>query len=255
MTRRDVSIEGGIPARLRELETVREALERLAGQGKREVGDVEALARDSAAVTDSRLDAITALMAMEEGRVDILRDLLDSNDRMLCIETLKSIRNVGTEWAIPDLIARTYSCNDPSRRAVFAWTLAAYPNNANVQSVLLEVMTQDGDRSVREHAIEALSEFRSPPVLDALLCALKQGSAGERFWALYSLGTLADPQASEAVARYLDDQTEIPNYGTVAHEARWALDKITQQCRRVPAGAETSGPDDAGKPGGQNLEP
>lgn len=223
-----------IPARLWELEAVREASQQLTSQGKGNIGDVEALALDKTAPIESRFDAITVLMAMERGRTDILRDLLGSNDPMIVIETLKSVRSTGTEWAIPELVSQLRSCGDPSKRAVCAWTLAAYPNNADVQSILLEVMTQDDDRSVREHAIEALSEFRSPPVLDALLCAMKQGSAGERFWALYSLGTLADPQASEAVAQYLDDQTVIPNYGTVAHEARWALDKITQQCRRVP---------------------
>ena len=235
MIERDPSTESRIPAELlRESVIVRDALQRLASQGKRDFSDVEALALDRTALIDSRLDAITVLMAMQENRADILPELLDSNDRMLVIETLKSIRNVGTEWAIPDLIVRMKSCSDPSKRAVFAWALGAYPKNADVQNALLKVMVRDPDLAVRDHAIESLSEFRSPTVLDALLGALERGSASERFWALYSLGTLADSRASEAIARCLHDQTVIPDFGTVADEARWALEQIARNTRKGP---------------------
>jgi HEAT repeat protein len=177
-------------------------------------------------------------LAMQD-RAAILGDLLDSSDRVLVIETLKSIKNARTEWAVPSLIVRLKSCSDPSSRAALAWTLGAYPKNASVQDALLEVMAGDSDQAVRDHAIESLGDFRSPVVLNARLRVLEQGSASERFWSLYSLGKLADSQASAAITRCLHDQTVIPHFGTVADEARWALEKITRRIRRGPARRKT----------------
>jgi HEAT repeat protein len=233
-TQCDLPIESGISTRLRELEAVRDAVQRVAAQGKREVGDVEALALDRAAPIMSRLDAITVLTAMPQGRAEVLGALLDSDDPMLVVETLKCVRNARTARAAPEIVARMKSCNEPRKRAVLAWALAAYPKDAGAQTALLEVMARDPSQSVRDHAIESLGEFRSPAVLNALLRVLEQGSASERFWALYSLGTLADPQAREAIARCLHDQTVNPEFGTVAGEARRALEKINRRIRERP---------------------
>ena len=234
VTQCDPPIESGIPTRLRELEAVRDAVQRVAAQGKREVSDVEALALDKTAPIVSRLDAIAVLTAMPQGRAEVPGGLLDSDDRALVVETLKCVRNARTAWAAPEIVARVKSCHEPWKRAVLAWALAAYPKNTSAQTALLEVMARDPRQSVRDHAIESLGEFRSPVVLNALLRALEQGSASERFWARYSLGTLADPQAREAVARCLQDQTAIPDFGTVAGEARRALEKINRKIRERP---------------------
>lgn len=215
-----------VSARLRQVDLVRDSLARLASQGKVWVNDVSALALDTTSPVELRLDAIVALLSTEEGDEVLLRKLLASDDRMIIIETLKFIRRLGTDWVIPELVAQVETCGDVSKRAVTAWSLAAYPENSGVQGVLLNVMARDTDLGVREHAIESLSEFRSRTVINALLRVLERGSPGERFWALYSLGTIGDPATAEAIAQHLGDETAIPEFGTIADEAHWALAKI-----------------------------
>jgi hypothetical protein len=216
-----------VTARLRGLQPVISAATRLSGQQDLGAEKVRTLALDPSGNIDTRVDAATLLVASEIPERRVLEALFDSNDDVLVIETLKRIREIGPEWVVSDLISRARTSGAPSTRAVFAWALASYPNNADALDTLLYLMTQDSDVTVQSHAIESLSEFRSPAVLDALLSALKTGSASERFWSLFSLGTIADVRAVEAVRACLEDNTIIPDYGTVSSEAKWALERIT----------------------------
>jgi len=226
MKKSNVPPEREIVPRLRNSQIVRDALRRLTGQGKREVESAEMLAVNGEATLDQRLDAITIVTALKRGSADVLLSLLSSDDQTIVIEALKSIRNFRTEWARPILVNAVRSCKEPSKRAVFAWALAAYRKDDDVERALLEVAVRDDDSEVRNHAIESLGEFRSDGVLEALLKILESGPPAERFWALYSLGTLADARAVDMVKRSVQDQTPVPGFGTIADEARWALEQM-----------------------------
>jgi len=216
---------------LRKYPSVQESSQRLAHRGVRDADQVKRLALDSSAKNDTRLDSITLFAASKEGDLDTLRLLLESRDDFLLIETLKRIREFGTEWAMPELISRVKMASDPSARAVFAWALAGYPDSGDAQDALLELIKREPDVTVRNHAIESLGEFRSAQVVNALLSVLEHGSVNERFWSLYSLGTIGDTRAVEAIKRCLQDETKIPDFGTISTEAKRALEEISRRAQ------------------------
>lgn len=222
------NIKQSISAQLRDSEPVRKALGHLASRGMVGVDDVTAIATGPESQPDLRFDAITAVLAMEQAAEEVLTRLLDSVDRTIFVETLKAVAAFRTKWALPEVKKRLRTCTDPEKRALFAWTLAAYPDDREAENLLREVMATDRDANVREHAIEAAGAFGSGEVVKALLTALETGSPRERFWSLYSLGNLARPETANAVRKYLRDKTLIPGFGTIADEARQALAKITE---------------------------
>jgi HEAT repeat protein len=206
---------------------VQNALARLSVDPRHiEAAELRRLALDNSASMQSRLDAATILTAMQEPDEEGIQNLLACEDPTVFIETLKSIRSFRVEWALRHLIRGAKAGEDPARRAVFAWTLAAYPASAETESVLLDLATNDSSPEVREHAIESLGEFHSDRAVKVLLHILVDGSAPERFWALFSLGTLADPVAADGIRGCLQDRTAISGLGTIAEEANWALAKI-----------------------------
>jgi HEAT repeat protein len=218
--------------RLRNSPTVKQALRRLARHGNLKIQDAEEFALDRLAPIDQRLDATTVVTAMKEGHDSVLRALLRGDDPTVFIEALKRIRNFRTEWAKPVLLNALRTSRDPSKRPIFAWALAAYPKDIEVEGALLRIATRDNDSNVRAHAIESLGQFHSGEVIDALCRILQRGSPTERYWALYSLGTLADLRAAEMVSRLSNDQTEIPGFGTIADEAQRALTMIAAARKR-----------------------
>jgi hypothetical protein len=181
---------------------------------------------DPTAAVDLRIDAITLFVASRQSGEGVLRVLLESGDMLIITETLKRIREFRTEWAVSEIIAKVKVVDEPSERAILAWALAGFSGNHDVVEVLMKLIKQDPDINVRNHAIESLSQFRSPRVVDALLSVLQRGSAIERFWALYSLGAIGDSRAVEAIGQCLQDQTFVQDFGTISSEAKWALGRI-----------------------------
>jgi hypothetical protein len=104
---------------LRRMETVKGALRRLASQGHVESADIRTLALDAASPFESRRDAIIVVLATEDPTREILRDLLHTGDHFVTTETLKIIKYLGTEWALPDLVAGARTNDDPLQRALF----------------------------------------------------------------------------------------------------------------------------------------
>jgi HEAT repeat protein len=207
--------------------SVVDSFRRLSGVGKIGPSEVRQIALDPEMAIDLRIDALVLFAASAQSDRDGLRMLLESSDKLVIVEVLKRIREFGTEWAAAEIIARAKSSNDPSERAILAWTLAGFPGNRDALAALLEVIRQDSDLSVRNHAIESLGNFRVPEVVDALLSVLDHGSPDERFWSLFSLGTIRDARAVEAISRCLQDETRIPDFGTISAEAQWALQQIS----------------------------
>jgi HEAT repeat protein len=221
-----------IAEHLRKDERISNALARLHSLKVRtHVETLSKMAFDGSQDFSSRIDAIILILSMKSDLAIVLSRLLDSDDRVFVAETLKLIRDIKTKWAITELISRVKSDTDPSRRAMVAWSLAGYPNSSAVRSALLDVVVKDPDLEVRNHAIESLSEFPSPQVVEALLRVLSQGSTSERFWSLYSLGTLGDRRAIEAITPFLKDEAVVSDFGTIAAEAKWALNEISKHCQ------------------------
>ena len=223
------NIQESISARLQHSDPVREALKRLASQGLVRPDVIKAMATNDKTPLDSRIDAVTVVLAMERGGEEVLSRLLDTEDRTVFVEVLKVIATLHTNWALPELMIRLKTCANPEKRALFAWALAAYPNADDVESLLREMMATDHDATVREHAIESLGAFKSDEATNALLSVLETGTATERFWSLYSLGNIARPETTNAIRKHLQDHTVIPGFGTISEEARKALTKITNR--------------------------
>jgi HEAT repeat protein len=228
-------LEGVLP-RLRLADAVQGALARLAEHGHTETADIRRLAFDNTSPMQSRLDAVTLLTAMKDPDEEAIHGLFAIENETLFIETVKSMKSLSVEWALQWELVAARDTNDPSRRALIAWALAAYPTSVDAETSLLNLATNDDSPTVREHAIEALGEFHSSAVVKVLLDILSRGLPTERFWALFSLGNLAAPVAAEGVRSCLQDYTAIPGFGTIAEEASWALARIQEG--RFGAGGE-----------------
>lgn len=85
------NIQESISARLRHSDPVRKALKRLASQGLIGAEDIKAIATNDKSPVDSRIDAVTAVLATERGGEEVLSQLLNTEDRTLFVETLKAI--------------------------------------------------------------------------------------------------------------------------------------------------------------------
>lgn len=216
-----------VSKRLRDHRSVVDSFRRLSGVGKISFREVRQMALDPEMAIDLRIDALVLFAASARSDRDGLRILLESGDKLVMVEALKRIREFSTEWAASEIIARAKDSSDPSQRAILAWTLAGFSDNRAALAALLEVVRRDPDPDVRNHAIESLGNFPFPEVVDALLDVLENGSPGERFWALFSLGTIRDARAVEAIMRCLHDETRVPDFGTVSAEAEWALRQIS----------------------------
>jgi HEAT repeat protein len=222
-----------ISERLRDHRSVVDSFRRLSGVGKISPPEFRQIALDPEMAIDLRIDALVLFAASAQSDRDGLRILLESGDKLIMVETLKRIREFSTEWAASEIIARVKNSNDPSERAILAWTLAGFSNNRDALAALLEAIRRDSDLSVRSHAIESLGSFPFPEVVDALLDVLEHGSPSERFWSLFSLGTIRDTRGVEAISRCLQDETIIPDFGTISSEAGWALRQITGRAQET----------------------
>jgi len=220
-----------ISEQLRGRQSVIESSRRLAQRGQFGIDDLVQIALDDSAEIDFRVDAITLLTASTRSNESALRRLLESRSKIIATETLKRVREFGPEWAVSEILSKVRASNDPSERAVLAWALGGYPGRCDALEALMGLLQSDSDDAVRSHAIESLSVFRSPVVVDALLRVLEHGSVSERFWSIYSLGMIRDPGAVEAVSKCLQDETEVPHFGTISAEAKWALEEIKRPLR------------------------
>jgi len=227
----ETAVPEWVSAQLRARQSVIDASQRLAQYGRFGLQEILKIALDPTVAVDLRTDALTLFAASERGGEGALPMLLESGDKLLVAEMLKRIREFRTEWAATEIISRIRAASEPSERALLAWALAGYSGNGEALDVLMDLIKLDPDGIVRNHAIESLSEFRFPVVVDALLSTLEHGSASERFWSLYSLGTIRDTRAVEAISQCLHDQTQIPDFGTISAEAQWALREINGQAQ------------------------
>ena len=218
--------------RLRKSTTVKEALERFGSRGEPTIHDVEHTALAESTSLAIRLDAVTILLALRERQPQLLQRILASDDSVLFVEVLKRIKNLHPEWAPSVLLKMLGASTDKSRRSLIVWALAPFSKDENVEKALLSAATDDVAETVRAHAIESLSQFHSRRVADVLIKILVDGSSTERFWALYSLGSLAEQRAGATVEQFLEDETSIEGFGTIGEEARWALNKIVRARKR-----------------------
>jgi HEAT repeat protein len=188
--------------------------------------DAEASALDQRNAIDQRLDAVTIVVSQKNGNPMVLQRLIACDDPIIFVETLKRVKDFRTKWAKSVLLDSIERSDDNEKRALLTWALAAYPEDRGVEKFLVGAAIRDDDPDVRAHAIESLAQFRSERVFRLFVQILECGSPAERFWALYGLGTQADSRSRELVNRFTKDATEIPGFGTIAEEARWALSKI-----------------------------
>jgi HEAT repeat protein len=152
--------------------------------------------------------------------------LLSKTDDYVFIESPKYC-GIWARWALETLLGAPNHVAQPKRRALFAWALAGYPKSARARDMLL-TSSADTEPLVREHAIEALAEFRFHAAKQRFLEILRRGSPVERYWALFGLGTQADSRGADAIREHLGDCAEVPGLGSVAQEAKWALEQISK---------------------------
>lgn len=224
-------IESLLNSRLRKQNTVSLALERLTAAGKIRVSEIQRIACDPAATLSMRIDAITIFLALRKGSRRSLRQLLNSENRTIVIETLKGVKLLSPDWALTELVSGVQLSEDPTKRAVFVWAVSGYHHRIDVETLLLNLLASETVPTVRDHTIEALGEFHSERVLQALLQVLAIGSDSERFWALYSLGNVANAGVNEAIRPHLNDQTVIPGFGSIKDEAQRTLTKILDRSK------------------------
>lgn len=105
----------------------------------------------------------------------------------------------------------------------------AYPALDEASELLRAVLSDPAEAPhVRGVAAESLGRLAPPGVLDDLLRALAQAEPEIRFFAAHALGMLGSRDALDALAEVArSDDASIDGFGSVAAEAREAIEAIT----------------------------
>ena len=85
---------------------------------------------------------------------------------------------------------------------------------------------QKEDERVRGAAAETLGHSREAMARAPLLRALEDSKTELHFWAAYGLGHVGTGREIPALQRILNDESLLHGYGTVAEEARKAIELI-----------------------------
>jgi len=179
---------------------------------------------------DALIDAASLLGSVGgTASVAALRQLLAASvDPEVRQVAALSIGVVGGEDAVHALTDALHveSCAATRARLVDA---LAYPGLQEATGVLRSVLRDTSEApSVRGVAAESLGRLGSPEALDDLLAALSDPEPEIRFFAAYALGLLGSRDALDALSRVAgEDEASLAGFGSVADEAREAIEAIT----------------------------
>jgi HEAT repeat protein len=178
----------------------------------------------------------------DPGAVPVLVQALDDGDPGVRREAVASLASIGDPAAVPRLLRAFQSDRETSVRksAVNALWLLGGP--AAFEPIVATLLDSGEAPELRSDCADALAQMadcgdldepQRKAALDALLTALRDGSAEVRYFAAFALGMLRDPAALVALKQTAatDDGTA-PRWGSVSDEAMEAVQLIEKSTKR-----------------------
>jgi hypothetical protein len=177
--------------------------------------------------TKAALCWVAAAMNLRRVGPAVLEAFSKARGRELAWETAKALvtlRPSGYVSAFENVLQTNGSA---LKAAAAAWALGASASKRASKTLLSTVQRHKVPAVVRAHACEALGLLGAASAVPTLRLCLRDNSAEVRFWAAYALGTLTATDALPELLRLAkSDRRRVRYHGTVAQEAKWAIDQI-----------------------------
>lgn len=200
-----------------------------------------ALLRDSNAAHGLRSSACWLLSVLEDRRaIPVLLKITRDRqlDWVLRIEAVQAIGRFRSKRGVLPLIEVLLSQDEHEMVRKLAAHALGWLHDSRARDALLRVVKNpDEPPGVRGDAAEALTVVRDVRSVPTLLEQLHDSSSEVRFWAVFALGQLAEPDVLPALERIAaEDEAVVTGWWSVRKEARDAI-------RSIQGRAATSEPD------------
>ena len=245
MVRPMIDLYSDLEATLRELpdvteQSVRKGIERLRQAGVVSVKGLKEVVESAGAERELQAAACDVLGRLSHGLRETtfpLAELMERSDDPLVIwEAAKALAMMDARDAATTVVPLLTSENR-ERATAAAWVLGSTRCVEAVDDLRAIVRRTSVETEVRGQAAEALGLLQSREAVQDLIDALEDRAAEVRYWAAYALGRIRDRRALPALEELARTDQRPIELGTVASEAREAIDSILSP----EAGSESSG--------------
>jgi HEAT repeat protein len=197
-----------------------------------------ALLRDSKASTELRLEACMLLRALAERRaIPALIKVAQSRHeevrlRREAIQALGLLRSKSKRAVLPLIEILSNGDDDEWARRLAAHSLGFLNDPRGRDTLFRLIKDETVPPGIRGDATEALTHFQDVRAVPTLREQLLDASPEVRFWAVFSLGQLADTDVIPELERVvMEDDAVVPGWWSLKKEARDAIQSIRNRVR------------------------
>jgi HEAT repeat protein len=164
----------------------------------------------------------------DEDAVPDLLNVLRRGDQF-SFEAAKALRTIGDERSAPALIEVLTADASLVARLASAYALAAFGQPEIEKALSAALADQHEPSELRAACAEALGYGHYKGALPALAAATGDSSPEVRYWSLYALGELGEPEALRYVAARLTDTEQASTGEPVAEEAKRVYEMLVRR--------------------------
>lgn len=201
-----------------------------------------ALLRNSRAPIEARVSAAWLVRVLEDRRaiptlIRIVQDpLVETQLRWVAVQGLGSLRSKRAVFPLINVLLNRGE--DLWLRKLAANSLGQLGDPRARDALLRFMKDPDEPSEVRGDAAEALTSFQDIRAVPTLLEQLSDPSPEVRFWAVFALGQLGEPDVIPELERVATkDDAVLPGWCSLRREARDAIQSIKERARQRDADA------------------
>ena len=212
--------------------------ERLLRSGEAFSDVLLALLRDPKASPGLRSEACWLLRVLEERRaIPVLIKIAHDRhmEALLRREATQALGSLPSKRAVRPLIEMLLDADDDEWvRRMAAHTLGRLGDPRARDALFRVIKDSNVPPQIRGDATEALTGFHNVRAIPTLVAQLHDPSPEVRFWAVFSLGQLADTDVIPELERLvIEDDAVAPGWWSLRKEARDAIQSIRDRARQV----------------------